>query len=263
MYIKSYKSYIREFFSLEYGWRGEFAEIIKSISDKYPDDIIANNLKNIRNINDDIKFCNENDKILVNNIKINIGRYINSILSKKVNYKPSDLETFVNRFKSIRDKDIKSKNIEVVSGKDIVYWYSEENYSHLAINYGTLGKSCLKSKDLGYRLELYVENPEVCKLVIQKDKDDKLLSRGILWKTNKGYYLDRIYYVHPSDIFLMKDWVENRYGKLCNISENLQVKIKRKKYNSFPYMDTFKYYSNSKIYNYKPYKLPLFSVKEI
>ena len=41
---------------------------------------------------------------------------------------------------------------------------------------------------------IYIENPDVCQLLIFTDPNDKLLGRALLWKLEDGSnYMDRIY----------------------------------------------------------------------
>lgn len=186
---------------------------------------------------------------------IKIGRLINSVFPSK--YSDRQIEEFVNILKS----QIKSGeyHFELVKGDDIRSGYSLKNYSSLT---GTIGNSCMNNK-LDF-LEIYVNNPDVCELLLLK-KNDKIYGRAILWKIDKvyglvdsnfKYFLDRIY---TTDDFLLKTFINYavknnwayktyqshnekksiNYGKNKNIDVNMEVKVNKGKYNHYPYMDTF------------------------
>ena len=58
-------------------------------------------------------------------------------------------------------------------------------------------------------LDIYVMNPEVCRLLILKDEEneDKIRARALVWKLDDdSFFMDRIYYTeqHEIDIFIQK-----------------------------------------------------------
>lgn len=134
--------------------------------------------------------------------------------------------------------------IKVVSGDDIKYWYSEEQYSDKTLDgYGTLSKSCMRFEECQDFFSIYIDNPDKINMVILINDDNKLLARALIWKTNVGMYLDRIYYTEPSEEELIKLWFKNEYN-----SEMIYPNMKEMKlsindvYDKYPYMDTFQYY---------------------
>ena len=88
------------------------------------------------------------------------------IIRKGIN---NDIESFVNMFKSLRDKDNSKNNFELVKGKDIKFWYNQENYSRFIKEDTTLAKSCLRYAESGKFLEMYVNNPDIVNMLILKD----------------------------------------------------------------------------------------------
>jgi hypothetical protein len=42
--------------------------------------------------------------------------------------------------------------------------------------------------------------------MIMKNTSDKIKGRAILWKTDKGMFMDRIYTAHDSDLNLFKEF---------------------------------------------------------
>jgi hypothetical protein len=199
---------------------------------------------------------------------IKIGRFINRVLNKK--YKEKDIEDFVNELKSVIFSD--REHFEIVSGDDISYWYDSNHYYD---GNGTLGSSCMRNKG-DYIFEIYVKNPEVCKMLILL-KENKLIGRAILWKPSvikeivsrrpiilneNQYFMDRVYtnkdsllntfirYADDND-FLHKtrNTYSHTYGVMDKGGDNfnvyMEVELNKINYSNFPYMDTFKIYDPS------------------
>jgi hypothetical protein len=116
-------------------------------------------------------------------------------------------------------------------------------------------------------LEIYTDNPDVCKLVILKTDDgQKIKGRAILWKLSNPenlMYMDRIYTHLDSDIELFRQYCKFRKWnyKLQNQStedtkfvtpegtteepEELTVFVNKGGYDKYPYLDTLKYFKPS------------------
>jgi hypothetical protein len=205
----------------------------------------------------------KNDPIFfkTNRQTIAIGRGIRAIATAaKIEFVDKDIEELVNKYKATLDSinDVFS-NFEEVSGDDIAYWYNCDNYES---NKGQLGSSCMSDVDSEY-FDIYVNNPDKVKLVIYKSPDnpDKIKGRAILWKLDDGkMYMDRIYTNADSDIELFRQYSNKNgwYYKFYNssttnsqavssdgktVSLNLKVSLKPVGYESYPYLDTLKYYS--------------------
>lgn len=182
----------------------------------------------------------------------------------------NDIESFVNKFKSERDKNINYNNFEIVTGKDIRYWYSQENYSRFANSETALGKSCMRYAESGNYLNMYVKNPEIFSMLILKDIHGKLKGRAIIWNLNlpEGRILmDRIYCANDSDIESFKAYAKDNgwlyrlqqcYGWFNKIVDPkndtiydskdmlLEVKLNKKPeidYDYYPYLDTLSIYN--------------------
>ena len=216
----------------------------------------------ISNNQDDYPFYTKNRN------PIKIGRFINRVLDKK--YKEKDIEDFVNELKSVIFSD--REHFEIVSGDDISYWYDSDHYYD---GNGTLGSSCMRNKG-DYIFEIYVKNPEVCKMLILL-KENKLIGRAILWKPSviketvsrrpiilneNQYFMDRVYtnkdsllntfirYADDND-FLHKsrNTYSHTYGVMDKGGDNfnvyMEVELNKINYSNFPYMDTFKIYDPS------------------
>ena len=131
------------------------------------------------------------------------------------------------------------------------------------------------------KFDIYVNNPSVCKMIIMKDRkdDEKIIGRALLWETNKGKFMDRVYSLEHNNMYDFYQYAEennyiytdvygrykknNRYITPPELIVNLYKKnkniiykfidlFKRKKdfdINQYPYFDTLKYF------NYKDYSL--------
>ena len=176
-----------------------------------------------------------------------------------------DIESFVNKFKAERDKDVNYDRFEVVSGKDFHKWYSHESYSRFVHEETTLGRSCLRYTESSKFLNMYSKNPETFKMLILKDDANKLRGRANIWNLDKPegrIYMDRIYSVNDFDVELFKSYAKERgwlykeaqtYGWQNNIVDSktderfkwdeltLLASIKNApggKYKYYPYFDT-------------------------
>ncbi len=187
-----------------------------------------------------------------NNNKIKIGRYVNKLLDlslgsspiKRSEYTSSDVEKFVNKFISFMEYQKNAlDHFRIVSGEEIKYWYSDSNYSGKT---GELGQSCMKYDYCQDYFNIYIENPDVCKLLIFTDINNKLLGRALLWKLKDGSnYMDRIYTKFDYYVELFKKWgKENGYTNyyVKNSDIILNVEVKPKDYVHYPYMDTFNFF---------------------
>jgi hypothetical protein len=192
--------------------------------------------------------------------ELNVGRAMRALLTTaKITFSNKELEDFVNEYKSKIDLygGIFSK-FDIVSGDDIAYWYNQDNY---AKKNGTLGSSCMSNVSSDF-FEIYTKNPEVCSLLILKDKmdDTKIVGRALLWNLNNGkIFLDRIYTNNDSDVALFREyskankWYYKKHNDSSNseyvinsdgeeISLTIEVFLKKSSYNYYPYVDTLKYF---------------------
>jgi len=201
-------------------------------------------------------------------------------LLKKVKYNDGSnnnintIETYVSEYKKIKQLF----HFEIVKGKDIRYWYNYNNYEEGG---GSLNNSCMRYAEMNYKFNIYVDNSQVCSMLIMKyeKNSDKIIGRSLIWETDKGTYMDRIYTKNNVDKKLFEDYAkknnwtiyneEDKYNKLFVVTLNESYKQEKKsiftKYinlfkkrkndnpdnNLFPYMDTFKYYyyENGKLTN--------------
>jgi hypothetical protein len=179
---------------------------------------------------------------------IGVGRWTRRIFTEvhKSTILDSKIEEFVNLYKSAIDGGDLNK-FELVSGEDIRKWYHENNYDQRR---GQLGNSCMRYHNCQDFFDIYINNTEVCQLLVLKSEDDKdkITGRALVWKLTDGeYYMDRVYTINDSDKLLFQDYA--RVNKIKNSfdnnsgNSNLEVKLGDYTYEKYPYMDTFVVYN--------------------
>jgi len=205
--------------------------------------------------------------------KMKIGRLAKAVLGAAgVVPTAKELEDFVNKYKSAYDIEAGGLLMfDIVSGQDIAKWYDGRRYERSS---SSLGNSCMADVDSDY-FDIYVYNPDVCRLVILyskggsigsdgKYKADKIRGRALLWKTRDGStFMDRIYTNYDDDIELFKKfakesgfWCKRYQGNDTDgfsaidpngqyvSSYNVSVKIEKHIFEYYPYVDTLSYMSD-------------------
>ena len=170
-----------------------------------------------------------------------IGRIVKQLLPKNTDITDKDIEKFVNIWKSYFIGE--ESTFEEIKGEEIKFWYSEKNYNLLAYK-NTLGKSCMSTVNSSW-FNIYTENPKVVSMLIQKDGLNKLLARAIVWQTNIGPVLDRVYYTHDWNNQRMTDFFKKQYpnGKTFREVTNCYVKLNKWKFvkTGYPFLDNFSF----------------------
>lgn len=178
-----------------------------------------------------------------------IGKIVTKYLGEDLNL--GEVENISNIYKNkIKLLRLEGYNLEIVDGDEIPKWYHRGCHSP---GQGTLNKSCMVDGYKNKRTHFFSKISKVCKLTILTDSNNKLLGRALLWKTNMGWYMDRVYTVHDEDVILFnRNAEENNYltwNNGDNIHESLKVRIPLKfssvDREEYPYLDTF--------YNYYPW----------
>lgn len=208
-------------------------------------------------------------------VPIKIGRFVNKFLSKNAilefNITDKDIESFVNLYKSYFTPD--KENLKIVQGDYIYKYYNEENYSTtFGLKSGTLWNSCMRQSNRNPFMKLYVENPDICKMLVFLTNDGKVRARAILWEKadhngEEFKVMDRIYSIYDHDVYLFKSWAKEN-GYICKLQQsantetlfelngsplpiNLKIKLDKFNFDYYPYLDTFKYFDilNGVLYN--------------
>ena len=176
-----------------------------------------------------------------------IGRWARRVYKDvlKEPVKDSEIEAFVNYYKSTYDEVYKgSESFELVKGQDISKWYHVDRYEE---ENGQLGNSCMRYKRCQPYLDIYVQNPDVCQLLILKSEKDpeKIIGRALVWTLHDGpgvagrKFMDRIYTIKDSDRLRFLEYAKKN-ELLTSASPAYKIQLKPdKEYSYYPYMDTF------------------------
>jgi len=220
-------------------------------------------------------YAKENDEIYTKyRSRVKWGRFLNTNFPDK--YKNSisggqneeDIESFINKFKALCDREAKFGLMDIVSGAKIGYWYNARRYFNN--DYGTLSNSCMKNVSVAY-FNIYIKNPDKCKMLIMYSDDTKrfIKARALVWMLDEPVnrvFMDRVYTNDYSDeqIFIdyakANNWiykVSQSMGydiKLIDPSENelesvnidMFVNINKIRFYKYPYCDTFSLLNKSK-----------------
>jgi hypothetical protein len=114
--------------------------------------------------------------------------------------------------------------------------------------------------------DIYMENPDTCKLLILKDESgEKIKGRALVWKLQSPEgvtFVDRVYTHNDSDVELFREYTKSQgwYYKPRNDSNDssdmisptgekvnmgaLVVKVRKGDYDSYPYVDTIKHFNS-------------------
>lgn len=176
-----------------------------------------------------------------------IGRWVRHVYADVYGtpIENAHLEEFVNAYKSTYDKLANvTEGFELVKGEDIRYWYLEDNYQEVS---GQLGNSCMRYKRCQPYLDIYVQNPDSCSLLILKNEaGDKIIGRALVWTLSDGKKtMDRIYTIKDSDKLLFETYAKEN-EMLRGARHGDTIKVKAGGYDQYPYMDTFTCYNVDK-----------------
>lgn len=209
-------------------------------------------------------------KILTSNRSVTtIGKLINKLFPKKFEAggRPGeDIQSFVDKFKSLRD----TKDLELLESDDIVEYYKEEH--HLEEK-GTLGSSCMRYEECSEYIEFYAINSDVVSLLVMFDENEdgekKVRARALVWKLSRPsdrYFMDRVYTIYPHDTerFIEyareNNWLYKEHQTSSSHEYIYDPSTESSSYktlvvfdvnrsDSYPYMDTLKYFSNGMLSN--------------
>ena len=185
-----------------------------------------------------------------------IGRFLKQVIPS---FSDDAIEKFVKKFKSILREEDGSSQFDIVEGNMLVYWYDNRNYETTG---GTLGSSIMGKPECSMFLGIYRNNPDVCNLLILKNKEgNKIKGRALVWKLSEPsdkIFMDTVYTNNEDDqsIFVnyanRHGWLyksDQRYGGTTidgpNINKkeiDLVVDLDRTNFKSYPYVDTLRYY---------------------
>jgi hypothetical protein len=206
-----------------------------------------------------------------NRTSIKIGRLLKKLLGSK--YSDVEIEKFVNQYKSSLDDKILS--FDTWSDYQIVSGYSSKFYTYSGSSSNPLMNSCMNDQ---YTLvEFYNYVP--VKLLVLSNNEGHVFGRALIWKTDKGYFMDRIYTAFDSDYYKFINFAKdhdmiykavNKSGPKIEYVKNgvtgwfpmkINLKFNIMEYDAdqftgspknIPYMDTFIYGQDNYLSNYEP-----------
>lgn len=146
---------------------------------------------------------------------------------------------------------------QIVEGEAIAYWYHENQ--NMA-NRGNLSASCMRYDYCQPYFELYVKNPRQVQMVVATYPEHTGLcaARALLWQTNIGPFMDRIYST-PATTQAMVRWAHEQgyYTRAENNSPEeprrlitpageertmtIEVQLDHWPCRHYPYLDTLRY----------------------
>ena len=190
-------------------------------------------------------------------------------------YTEKDLDLFTSLFKA--QTSHKEFDLKIVAGEEIKKYYGYRSYNDQIG--GTLHNSCMKHDNCQPFFQVYIDNPEICQMLVMLDQKGKLMGRALIWKAIDAetgtdvLAMDRIYAVDDNkNMHYFKEWAdENGYiykkeqkWQNCLFFEShgvskiqkLNIHIKKIPYYQYPYVDTFKFWNekNSTLSNFLPEK---------
>ena len=194
--------------------------------------------------------------------EIRIGRFVRRVIDASgQSVTDKEIEDFVNRFKAaLAIRKNAFDRFRIVNGEQIRKYYLADFYD--SKGGGSLHGSCMRYSKCQPFFDIYVKNPDFISMVLlmAKSGEDKISGRAILWKDNKDrLFMDRIYTCNPADEALFKEYAIREgfyYKNLQNNQANMElmfndkreennlvvVKLNEYDYNTYPYMDTLKFY---------------------
>ena len=164
-----------------------------------------------------------------------------------------DLETFANQYRSFFTND--NIELKVVSGDLIKKYYLADSYSS---NSGSLGNSCMKYSGCQSNFDIYLNNPDVVKMLVMLNSEGYLIGRALLWSFGDNKIMDRIYTTNDEQYsFQFKKWAnENGYiykfeqkwnntldfeKEGTKFTNKYDIKLENWQFDRYPYLDTFKF----------------------
>ena len=166
-----------------------------------------------------------------------------------ITFEDNEVREFTDLLKSLFDK----RPIEITTSVMLNYL----GIYH-GSDIGSLDTSCMRHGSCSSYMSFYEKNG--VKLAVMKDDNDLLIGRALIWETDKGTVMDRIY---GNDITISKfiqyavnnNWWHKEYQASSSgmfklgdkYEDGFTVKLKDTgSYDYYPYCDSFKYLDTSK-----------------
>ena len=197
----------------------------------------------------------------LNSVEMKIGRFVKRAFD---NFKDSEIEDFVNKWKSLNDQN----RFELWSRDSISDAYVSEKYSMGGKTSNPLINSCMN--DMRSLIQFYEYSS--AEILVLLDENDGIMGRSLVWTDHQNRkIMDRVYYIYDSDYHRFTQYAKDNgwYYKTKNMSggssfmkDGKEVSLKTRvkvpnvfdmmNDNEFPYMDTFCYAQGVWAMNYEP-----------
>ena len=162
---------------------------------------------------------NETEIYFKQSTDVRVGRFIRKIFGSK--FSDKQVEDFVNQFKSQRESN--KLYFDLRSGYDIIDAYKSTNYSYHGGSTNPLMNSCMNDE---IRLvEFYRYLP--VKMLVLINSEGMIFGRALIWSTDRGQFMDRIYTIDDSDYYKFINYAK---------SNSIIYKSKNKSGNTVPYI---------------------------
>lgn len=187
-----------------------------------------------------IGYTNKNGKSIEQKFPINkLLKFLGYDIKSIPDYQKEEL------INMLKKTNVGEYNYGIVSGAEILKVFHCKNHEE---GLGDLNTSCMRSDVQQSYLSIYVENPDVIKCLVLYNNEGEVRGRALIWKTSKGFYLDRVYVSYNQYKRFYKTYAKDNGINLTfdngNANENMEVQVIAKDYGLYPYMDTFKGYDS-------------------
>ena len=232
-------------------------DLYKDCGPKYSDSYYLLHLESVDTGKQKIHIVNKREDTTIELIskeklqEVKIGRFLSKITDHphfNIMFGPGNtinknklIEETVNSYKSYK-KYLNSieEYLSVVKGEDIKTWYHEDKYEPRS---GTLSNSCMRYDRCQDYFNIYINNG--VEMLILKNEQGKLIGRALLWETNEGKYMDRVYGKDHIQILFKKWATDNGYDLRFDLYSKVTKSVKVNLQDKFLYMDTFKFMFNA------------------
>jgi hypothetical protein len=183
-------------------------------------------------------------------VDIRVGRFVRKLFQNK--FTDVQIEDFVNKYKSLTQNRELSFNL--LDDLEIIEGYKSINFTFENGSTNSLMNSCMNDELKLVNFYRYLP----VRLLVLSNSQQHIFGRALIWKTNLGYFMDRVYVAYDSDYHKFVKWANDRGviykaenksgpkieyikdGKRSWFELTVDLDFNVEGYDEgFPYMDTF------------------------
>lgn len=161
-------------------------------------------------------------------------------------------ESTVEKYTNLIKAEYAPLDFRILKAAELIWAYDERNNR---TDTGTLSNSCLRYEKCHNMLKIYQDNPDTVQLLVAM-KGAKISGRALMWKTDAGIVMDRIYgsdqviqaFKNYADEHKMYHKTHQNYDSKNQVtlggkemSKKFKIQLDWEGYHLMPYMDTFCY----------------------